>query len=48
MNIHLKGIAVGEWRELTEKELDSIFKLIENSSSTPNKRRNPNRKRKRW
>lgn len=41
MNIPLKGIPLGEWRELSEKEMEGIFKLIENSSSeikTPEKK----------
>lgn len=35
MNITLKGIPVGDWRELTQQEMEGISKLIENSSSTP-------------
>ena len=34
MNIQLKGIPIGEWRELTETEKTGIFRLIENSVST--------------
>ena len=34
MNVNLKGIPLGEWRELTEPELTGIFKLIENSVAT--------------
>ncbi|WP_017732867.1 23S rRNA pseudouridine(2604) synthase RluF [Nafulsella turpanensis] len=33
MNISLKGLPVGDWRELTEEELASINKMIANSSS---------------
>lgn len=33
MNITLKGIPVGDWRELGETELAAIFKMVENSSS---------------
>ncbi len=33
MNISLKGLAVGDWRELEDQELDSIYKLLSNSSS---------------
>ncbi|EEQ04913.1 23S rRNA pseudouridine(2604) synthase RluF [Yersinia bercovieri] len=33
MNISLKGLPQGEWRDLTEDELIELFKLIENSSS---------------
>ena len=32
MNVSLKGIPIGDWRELTELEVESIFKLIKNSS----------------
>jgi 23S rRNA pseudouridine2604 synthase len=34
MNISLKGLPLGEWRELTEQELSGIFKLIKGSKST--------------
>jgi 23S rRNA pseudouridine2604 synthase len=34
MNITLKGIPPGEWRELEEREMADIFKAIEHSSST--------------
>ncbi len=33
MNVSLKGIPPGEWRDLTDDELIELFKLIENSSS---------------
>lgn len=33
MNIRLKGLPVGEWRDLTERELTEVLKLTENSSS---------------
>lgn len=33
MNISLKNIQVGEWREFTEKEFDVLSKLIANSSN---------------
>lgn len=32
MNVTLKGIPVGEWRELTPEEMESIFKMVEKSS----------------
>jgi 23S rRNA pseudouridine2604 synthase len=40
MNVNLKGIPLGEWRDLTDDELIALFKLIENSSSedTPAKK----------
>lgn len=34
MHVTLKGIPLGEWRELDEKEMAEIYKAIENSSST--------------
>ena len=34
MNISLKGLPLGEWRELTEQEMSGIFKMIKHSSST--------------
>ena len=33
MNVTLKGIPVGDWRDLTEKELSVLMKSIEDSSS---------------
>ena len=33
MNVNLKGLAVGDWRDLTEKELSGILNMIEDSSS---------------
>ncbi|MGU3523914.1 23S rRNA pseudouridine(2604) synthase RluF [Enterobacteriaceae bacterium C23F] len=33
MNVSLKGLPLGEWRDLTDDELVELFKLIENSSS---------------
>lgn len=33
MNVSLKGLPLGEWRDLTDDELLTLFKLIENSSS---------------
>lgn len=39
MNVELKSLPIGEWRELTEEELNGIFKSIKNSRSetTPTK-----------
>ncbi len=42
MNIALDGLPVGEFRDLSEEELKTLFKLIENSSSEAN----PNSKTK--
>lgn len=36
MNVSLKGLPLGEWRDLTEEELAGIFKLIQNSKSEAN------------
>jgi 23S rRNA pseudouridine2604 synthase len=33
MNVSLKGLSVGEWRDLNEKELSELATLIEHSSS---------------
>lgn len=33
MNVSLKGLPPGEWRDLTDDELIALFKLIEDSSS---------------
>ena len=33
MNISIKGLPVGDWRELTEEEMASINKMVANSSS---------------
>jgi 23S rRNA pseudouridine2604 synthase len=40
MNINLKGLAVGDWRELTEEEQNDLYKLVATSSSdaTPQKK----------
>lgn len=44
MNIGLKGLPVGDWRDLTEQELKGIYKMIENSSSEANKPASSNKK----
>ncbi|TYL48263.1 23S rRNA pseudouridine(2604) synthase RluF [Marinomonas sp. IMCC 4694] len=33
MNVSLKGVPVGEWRDLTQKELSVLLKAVEDSSS---------------
>lgn len=33
MNVSLKGLPIGEWRDFTDDELIELFRLIENSSS---------------
>ena len=35
MHIGLKGLPVGEWRDLTEKELSLLLKAVETSSANP-------------
>jgi 23S rRNA pseudouridine2604 synthase len=35
MNVKLGKLSLGHWRKLTQKELDGIFKLLENSKSAP-------------
>ncbi len=37
MNIKLKGLGMGDWRELDDDEKEGIFKLIESSKSTDDK-----------
>jgi len=48
MNVSLKGLSVGDWRDLTQKELSVLLKSIEDSSSEANapakKSRNNSRK----
>ncbi|NKF49407.1 23S rRNA pseudouridine(2604) synthase RluF [Shewanella sp. WXL01] len=46
MNVSLKGLPVGEWRDLTKEELDTLFGMLKNSSSedkkaTPKKKPKP-------
>ena len=33
MNIDLKGLPLGDWRELTDKEMETIYAMIEDSTS---------------
>lgn len=37
MNIGLKGLPLGEWRDFTPNEIESILKLVEKSESTSQK-----------
>lgn len=37
MNVSLKGLPLGEWRDLDDEELTTLFKLIEHSSSEDKK-----------
>jgi 16S rRNA U516 pseudouridylate synthase RsuA-like enzyme len=34
MNITLQGLQTGEWREFSKDEMDTVNKLIANSSKT--------------
>lgn len=40
MNIRLKGLPIGDWRDLTQQEIDGIFSLIERSSSGAKSKKN--------
>jgi 23S rRNA pseudouridine2604 synthase len=49
MNINLKGIPSGEFRELTEEEMSSITKMVEKSSSeAASKPKNTKKKTNSW
>lgn len=37
MNVSLKGLALGDWRDLTPKEIDTIIALTESSKAAPEK-----------
>lgn len=39
MNVSLKGLALGDWRDLTPKEIDTIISLTESSEAAPEKKR---------
>jgi len=41
MNIDLKGLPIGDWRDLTENELKVIYSLLEDSSSEDEKKAKP-------
>ncbi|MDQ7727562.1 23S rRNA pseudouridine(2604) synthase RluF [Halomonas sp. SpR8] len=38
MNVSLKGLALGDWRDLTAKEIDTIIALTESSEAAPEKK----------
>ena len=46
MNVSLKGISTGDWRDLSPEELKTLFKLIEGSISeaSPKKKKGPPKK----
>lgn len=41
MNIDLKGLPLGEWRDLTEKEKEEIYGMLEGSSDVDEKKMKP-------
>jgi 23S rRNA pseudouridine2604 synthase len=41
MNVPLKGLALGDWRDLTPKEIDTIIELTERSEAAPEKKSKP-------
>ncbi|MFM7900927.1 MAG: 23S rRNA pseudouridine(2604) synthase RluF, partial [Bacteroidota bacterium] len=41
MNIDLKGLPVGDWRDLTEKEMKIIYSMLEESSSVDERKAKP-------
>ena len=43
MNVPLKGLALGDWRDLTAKEIDTIIALTEKSEAVPDKKSKPER-----
>ena len=44
MNVSMKGLPLGEWRDLTDDELVELFKLIEDSSSEAKPAKKPKAK----
>lgn len=46
MNVQLKGLPVGDWRELTENELSEIFSKLEHSSDEGKTKAKPKSKAK--
>jgi 23S rRNA pseudouridine2604 synthase len=43
MNISLKGLPVGDWREITESEMEVLYSLLKDSSGVDEKKSNPKR-----
>jgi 23S rRNA pseudouridine2604 synthase len=39
MNIGLKGLPLGDWRDLTESEMNTLYSLMEDSTSEDNKKK---------
>jgi 23S rRNA pseudouridine2604 synthase len=48
MNVTLKGLPQGDWRDLTPDELNGIFKAIEKSESTATKEKKVITQSRRW
>lgn len=46
MNVSLKGLPVGDWRELTEAETNQVLRMTENSSATGKKKLHKEEKNK--
>jgi 23S rRNA pseudouridine2604 synthase len=46
MNIDLKGLPVGDWRDLTEREIKVIYSLLEDSSGVDEKKTKPKQQTK--
>ncbi|MFG6666373.1 23S rRNA pseudouridine(2604) synthase RluF [Halomonas sp. HNIBRBA4712] len=46
MNVSLKGLALGDWRDLTPKEIDTIVRLTETSDGAPPPAQKPKSKPK--
>lgn len=45
MNIGLKGLPLGDWRDLTPEELDTIYRLLESSSSEQSPKKKESQKK---
>ena len=43
MNVSLSGLAYGDWRELSQREIDTITKLVQSSSKTEEASKIPHR-----
>ena len=41
MNVPLKGLALGDWRDLTPKEIDTIIALTDRSEAAPERKSKP-------
>lgn len=46
MNIGLKGLPIGDWRDLTENEMKMLYSLLEKSSATDKKSSSPSKTKK--